>query len=278
MLSQKISKYLKTSKRYLFTRIIIMLKEYIYRDQNLLFTDRKYWWDILRRNRPVTKFKVTDRFSGIFPACPATYLARPSSENVTINRFDLNFGFIAGDRLSRQHYVDVGVLRVIPIILQDLEAFRRSVFARCFPTNILISASRLFLICAWLNTSRSPNKAEMSRDVDRRKLSDLNVISTRLIIMVLCDVFQLSHLIFKSTFSLKSDKCNWNFHLTKFYFILISNTTKISTFNDANVIEKLQNFYKMSNKIFKNVINCFQKRTNTKKINILSNIYSNTCV
>lgn len=103
---------------------------------------------ILRCNRPVAKFKVTDRFSGVFPACPAAYLARPSSGNVTINRFDLNFGFIAGDRLSRQHYVDVGVLRVIPVILQDLEAFRRSLFARRFPANILVSASRLLLIRA----------------------------------------------------------------------------------------------------------------------------------
>lgn len=101
---------------------------------------------ILRRNRPVTKFKVTDRFSGVFPACPTAYLARPSLENVTINRFDLNFGFIAGDRLSRQHCVDVEVFRVIPVILQDLEAFRRSLFTRCFPANILISASRLLLI------------------------------------------------------------------------------------------------------------------------------------
>lgn len=145
---------------------MIIIVQRVHRDQNLFFIDRRgyggmlcIFYDVIARSQN-SKWLIV--FPAFFPACPTAYLARPSSENVTINRFDLNFGFITGDRLSRQHYVDVGMLRVIPVILQDLEAFRRSLFAKRFPANILVSASRLLLIRAWLNTSRASDEAETS--------------------------------------------------------------------------------------------------------------------
>lgn len=49
---------------------------------------------------------------------------------MTIDRIDLNFDFIAGDRTSRRHYVDVEELRIVSVILQDLPAFRMSLLAK----------------------------------------------------------------------------------------------------------------------------------------------------
>lgn len=95
-------------------------------------------------------------FPAILFACLAYLVSLAFAGIVTMNRFDLNFGFIAGDRLSSRHCVDVGVLRVISVILQDLEAFRSSLFTRRFPANILIGAAarRLLLLTrVWLNTS-----------------------------------------------------------------------------------------------------------------------------